>query len=233
MIVETYCLCLMDESFLVENVTLWLPFPYDNLSKGFQTETNPWSWCINSQGTNLVLTNWKCLYFCKFFFDQFIDWELSFTISTCQEPISMIVWDSFQILPWLWDNQLFSENESTLTDLFFKIRIHWLINSMILGVLLESIILLFKIVGLILPSEISKFSFFASQLILIAISKIVSNPFPHINIGPRIYSIDIFHIIWKMHSNDFISMNFKTNSNIAINREQIIHINNIILTCCK
>lgn len=69
MIVETYCLCLVDESFLVENVTLWFPLPYDDLSKSLQTETNPWSWGIDSECTDLVLTDWKCLYFCQFFFE--------------------------------------------------------------------------------------------------------------------------------------------------------------------
>lgn len=66
MIVKTYWLCLMDEPFLVENVTLWFPLPYDNLSKGFQTETDPWSGSINGEGTDLILTNRKCLYFGQF-----------------------------------------------------------------------------------------------------------------------------------------------------------------------
>lgn len=131
------------------------------------------------------------------------------------------------------DNQLFSENKSSLGDLFLKIRIHGLIDSVILIILLKSIILLFKIVRLILSSQVSKFSLLACQLILIPISHVVSDPFPYIDIWPWIYRINVFHIIWKVHSNNFISMNLQANSNITIYWKEVVQINNIVLACCK
>jgi len=36
-----------------------------------------------------------------------------------------------------------------------------------------------------------------------------------------------------VHSNNFISVNLKTYGYISLDREQIVHIDDIILTCCE
>lgn len=104
MIIEMDSLSLVNETFLVKNITLRLPLPNYDLPKCFKSKTYPCSRCIDCQCTDLVLSNWECLDFCQLLFYQLENRKLSFTVSTSQKSIIWIVWHSFEILTRLSDD---------------------------------------------------------------------------------------------------------------------------------
>ena len=56
-LIEMNGLGLVNEAFLVDDITLRFPLPYDDLTECFESQTNPCSRSVDSHCTDLVFTN--------------------------------------------------------------------------------------------------------------------------------------------------------------------------------
>jgi len=80
---------------------------------------------------------------------------------------------------------------------------------------------------------IGKFSLLTWEMIFIGIRQVVGYPFPNVNIRTRIDWVNIFHIQWVIKTDYFISVNLESDGDITFDREQIIHVNDVVLSCSK
>jgi hypothetical protein len=78
--VEMNGLGFVNVAFLVDDVTLGLPFPDDDLAESFEAETDPGTRGVDGECADFVLTDRESLNFGEFLIEQFVNGELALAV---------------------------------------------------------------------------------------------------------------------------------------------------------
>ncbi len=102
--VEVNGLGFVNVAFLVDDVTLGLPFPDDDLSKSFEAKADPGTGGVDGECADFVLTDRESLNFGEFFIEQFVNGELAFAVGRGKKTVAWIVKNSLEVFARLGHN---------------------------------------------------------------------------------------------------------------------------------
>jgi hypothetical protein len=95
--VEVNGLGFVNVAFLVDDVTLGLPLPDDDLAESFEAETDPGARGVDGECADFILTDRESLNFGEFLIEQFVNGELAFAVGRGKKTVAWIVKNSLKV----------------------------------------------------------------------------------------------------------------------------------------
>ena len=102
--VEVNGLGFVNEALLVDDVTLGLPLPDDDLAESFEAETDPGTGGVDGECTDFVLTDRESLNFGEFLIEQLVNGELALAVGGGKKTVAWIVKNSLEVFARLGHN---------------------------------------------------------------------------------------------------------------------------------